>query len=1034
MKNNDLKLKLRFALMAVLLFLGATAFAQQISVNGVVKDAATGEPIFGVNILENGTSNGTITDFDGKFTIQVSAKATLTVKYVGYQTLQVPVSGKKSLEISLKEDAIAIGEVLVIGYGTVKKNDVTGSVAAIKPDDMNKGLVTNAQDMLTGKIAGVNVTSGGGSPGGGATIRIRGGSSLSASNDPLIVIDGLAMDNDGIKGVSNPLSTINPNDIESFTVLKDASATAIYGSRASNGVIIINTKKGKNNQKPVVSYDGNASMSQLTKFYDVLSADEFRSLIQERLPDDYSKLGTANTNWQEQVYQKAISHDHNLSIMGGYKNIPYRVSLGYTNQNGIIKTSNFERYTGAVNISPSFFDDHLKVNINAKGMLVNNRYADTGAIGQAAAYDPTQPVTSDEELYVKSFGGYYQAYNPIPITDDMYNPNIYVKDINGVPNGIWFNTLAVRNPVATLMLKDDRAASKNFIGSAEFDYQFHWLPELRAHLNLGTDRAYGKQTIDIPVTAASDHNWGRAGYEEIWKFNNSLNFWMQYAKDIDVHSFNVMGGYEWQHFHRNGHKEYYGKVLYDADKDGTLEDGETWYNPQYPPDWATESKLVSFFGRANYSYANRYLFTATVRYDGSSRFAPENRWSLFPSFALGWKINEEGFLSDVREIDDLKLRLGYGITGQQNIGQGDYPWIPVYEDNIQGALYPFEDSTGQLYYYPTSRPNVYNKLIKWEETTTENVGLDFSLFKSRISGTVDYYYRRSDNLLNVIDLPAGTNFSNRVISNIGTMEINGYEISLDGKIISTKDLSWQVGFNLSRNENNITKLTASSSASQRVEVGGISTGVGAYAQAHVVGHPAYSYYVYEQVYDETTGLPIEGEFVDRNGDETVNSDDMYYYKDRAPDYTMGLTSKLIIKDFDLSFSMHSNIGNYVYNDVAARSHNMSDTGLYSSSGNGYFINKPASALVTNFTENNNIQHFSDYYVQNASFVRVDNITLGYSFKKISDVITSGRIFATVQNPLVITNYSGLDPEVFDGIDRELYPRPVVTMLGVSLKF
>ncbi len=1044
MKNNDFKLKLRFAFTAVILFLGIATYAQQLSVNGVVRDAETGEPIFGVNILENGTSNGTITDFDGKFTIQASAKATLTLKYVGYQTQEVAVNGQNSLVVNLKEDAIAIGEVLVIGYGTVKKNDATGSLTAIKPDEMNKGLVTNAQDMLAGKIAGVSVTSGGGSPGASATIRIRGGSSLSASNDPLIVIDGLAMDNEGIKGVSNLLSTINPNDIESFTVLKDASATAIYGSRASNGVIIINTKKGKANQKPMISYDGTASVSQLGKYYDVLSADEFRSLVtdvfSETQPDVVAQLGTANTDWQREIYQKAFSQDHNISIMGGYKNIPYRVSLGYTNQNGIIKTSNFERVTGTVNLSPSFLDDHLKVNVNAKGMYAKNRYADTGAIGQAAAYDPTQPVMSDDELYVKSFGGYYQAYNLIPVTDAMYNPNIHVVNVwdevkqVDVPNAVWFNTLAVRNPVASLMQKNDVANSQNFIGNAEFDYKFHWLPELRAHLNLGTDQAYGKQEITIPVQAASDHNWGRGGYEEISKFNNSLNFWMQYAKESGLHTFDVMGGYEWQHFYREGHKEYYGLVLYDADKNGTLDEGETWYNPQYPPDWATENKLVSFFGRANYSYANRYLLTATVRYDGSSRFAPENRWGLFPSFAFAWKINEEGFLADVREIDDLKLRLGYGITGQQNIGQGDYPWIPVYKDNIQGAYYPFEDADGNITYYPTSRPNAYNADLKWEETTTYNAGLDFGFFKSRLTGSVDYYFRRSENLLNVIDIPMGTNFSNRVISNIGILDNEGFEIALDAKLISQKDFSWQVGVNGAHNKNTIQKLTTGSGEGTNVFVGSISTGVGAYIQAHSVGHPSHSFYVYEQVYDETTGLPIEGEFVDRNEDGTVNASDMYYHESPTPDFTLGLTNKLIYKQFDFSFSVRSSIGNYMYNDVAARSHNMSDTGIFSSSGNGYFVNKPASALVTNFTENKPDSHFSDYYIQDASFVRVDNISLGYSFKKALDVISSGRIFATVQNPLVFTNYTGLDPEVFDGIDRELYPRPIITMIGVSLKF
>lgn len=1038
MKHFDFKLSLRNTFTALMMFAGMLiASAQQISLSGVVKDAVTGEPIFGVNILENGSSNGTITDFDGNFTIQVSSKATLTFKYVGYLTQEVAVNGRNKLTVAMKEDAIAIGEVLVIGYGTVRKDDATGSVTAIKPDEMNKGLTTNAQDMLAGKIAGVSVTTGGGSPGGGATIRIRGGSSLSASNDPLIVIDGLAMDNEGIKGVSNLLSTINPNDIESFTVLKDASATAIYGSRASNGVIIINTKKGKANQKPMITYDGNLSMSTLDKQYDVLSADDFRSLIQTTFadqPDVLAELGTASTNWQDQIYQNASNQDHNVSIAGGIKNIPYRASIGYTNQNGVLKTSHFERYTGSLNLSPSFMDDHLKININAKAMYVKNRYADTGAIGSASAFNPTQPVTTSEEPWATSFDGYYQTYNRLAKTTSLIDGIYTMTDANNKTYEIWYNTLSIRNPVASLYQKNDQATSRDFIGSASADYQFESIPELRAHLNLGTEQAYGKQTLWVSTKSASDHNWGRDGYEEISKFNNSLNFWMQYAKDLGLSKFDVMGGYEWQHFYKDGSNQYQGLVKFDANANGVIDETEGFYNPT-SKSWITESKLVSFFGRANYSFASKYLLTATVRMDGSSRFAPENRWGLFPSFAFAWKLNEEDFLSDLDQLSDLKLRLGYGITGQQNINQGDYPYIPVYALNIQGAYYPFENADGTLTYYPTSRPNAYNKDLKWEETTTYNAGLDFGFFNSRLTGNLDYYFRRTDNLLNVIDIPMGTNFSNRVISNIGMMENQGLEIALDAKIISKKDFSWQLGVNASHNENIIRKLTTGSGAGTKVLVGGISSGVGAFIQAHAVDHAANSFYVYEQVYDETTNLPIEGEFVDRNLDGQVNSDDMYFYKKPTPDLSLGMSSKLIYKNFDFSFSVRGSIGNYMYNDVAARGQNASSTGLYQQgSGVGYFINKPVSAMKTNFQNTSSIQQFSDYYIENASFARVDNITLGYSFDKLFNVITSGRIYTTLQNPLVITNYSGLDPEVFDGIDRELYPRPVISMIGVSLKF
>lgn len=1019
MNNKTYTYTLRKLWSVVVIVLATVSLsAQQLSVSGVVKDAVNGEPLFGVNILEKGTSNGTITNLDGEFTLSVPANAVLIFRYVGYQALEVPVAGKTRLNISLTEDAVAIGEVLVIGYGTVKKNDATGSVTAIKPDAMNKGMTTNAQDMLAGKIAGVNVVSAGGAPGAGATIRIRGGSSLSASNDPLIVIDGLAMDNNGIKGVANFLSTINPNDIESFTVLKDASATAIYGSRASNGVIIINTKKGEKNQKPQVSYEGNASISTLNQRYDVLSGDEFRTLVNTVYadqPDVLAELGTHNTDWQEQIYQNALSTDHNISVTGGYKNIPYRVSMGYTNQEGVIKTSHFERITGAVSLSPTFFDDHLRVNLNVKGMWVKNRYAETGAVGSAVGMDPTQPVTSEEEPFKSSFGGYFQWYNMIEGNDGITKP--------------WFNTLAPRNPVSTLLLKDDVARSRDFIGSADFNYKFHGMPELRANLSLGTERAFGRQELMLPVTAASDHNWGRTGWDEISKSNESLNAWLQYAKEAGLHNFDVMGGYEWQHFYREGQSDFRGLMRFDSNEDGTIDATDKYYDERINA-WKTENFLVSFFGRANYSFAGKYLLTATVRLDGSSRFSKENRWGTFPSFAFAWKINEEDFLAEVDQLSDLKLRLGYGITGQQDLGQGDYPYIPVFKENKDGAYYPFEEN-GELVYVDTYRPNVFNNNLKWEETTTYNAGIDFGFFKQRLTGSLDYYHRITNDLLNVVDIPMGTNFSNRVVSNIGSLTNNGIELALNGRIISRKDISWEVGLNLTHNRNEITKLTTGTGEGYYVATGGISTGTGTNAQAHAVGHPASSFYVYKQVYDDN-GKPIEGEFADLNPDGIINSQDLYFYKSPAPDLLAGLSSKFIYKDFDFSFSMRSSIGNYMFNDVAARSHDMSDTGIWSTSG--FFSNKPRSAMETNFNQNKTNAHLSDYYVQDASFLRMDNITAGYSFKDILGVISEARIYATVQNPFVITAYSGLDPEKFDGIDRDLYPRPMVSLIGVSLKF
>lgn len=982
------------------LLMSASVVAQTgpVNVRGTVKDAK-GEAIIGANILLQGTSSGTVTDYDGNFALQAPANGVLEISYIGYRPQTIPINNQTTINIVLEEDTELLDEVVVIGYGTVKKDDATGSVTAIKPDNINKGLVTNAQDMITGKIAGVNVVSGGGTPGGGSTIRIRGGSSLSASNDPLIVIDGLAMDNDGIKGVANPLSMVNPNDIETFTVLKDASATAIYGSRASNGVIIITTKKGLAGTKPTVSYEGNLSLSNVKKTIDVWTADQFRNYVNDLYKgvndEAISKLGTANTDWQKEIYRGALSTDHNVSILGGFKNLPYRFSLGYTNQNGILKTSNFKRYTGALNLSPSLLDDHLKMNLNAKGMYVTNRFADTGAVGSAAAMDPTQPIMSSEPVHQDLFGGYFQWYT--------------TTEKDGVKQNN-FNSLAVRNPVAMLNLKKETSVAKNFIGSADFDYRFHFMPQLRAHLGLGIDLSNGKQDLYVDKANAQDHPHGRTGWEKIFKTNKSLNYYMQYISDFsDIHTLDIMGGYEWQHFYREGKNDFVGL-------DGYL---------PITREWKSENYLVSFFGRLNYNIANKYLFTATLRNDGSSRFAKEHRWSLFPSFAFAWKMVEEGFMKDQRLFSDLKLRLGYGITGQQNILQGDYPYIPVYSENIDGAYYPIGDE-----YLTTYRPDAYNKNLKWEETTTYNAGLDFGFLNNRITGAIDYYKRDTKDLINVIEIPAGTNFKNRVVSNIGSMTNTGVEFSINGDVIRNKDFSWNLGYNVTYNDNEITKLTAGERENYVVETGGISSGTGNNVQAHAVGFPASSFYVYEQVYDNS-GKPIEGLFVDRNGDGKINDDDRYFFHNPVADVLMGLSSRLTYKHIDFSFTLRASLGNYVYNDVAARGANIGIGGVWSTSG--FFANKPISALETNFVGLTNY-YFSDYYVQNASFLRMDNITLGYNFTHLIPGLTNARLFFTVQNPFILTKYKGLDPEVWGGIDRDIYPRPMTSIMGLSLTF
>lgn len=1006
--KKSLRLKALLTLL-VGLFLSIGAFAQQIAVKGHVKDT-TGEPVIGANVLVKGTTNGTITDFDGNFMLNVPKDAILSVSFVGYKSAEVKAAS--TVMVTLEDDSQVLDAVVVIGYGSVKKNDMTGSVTAIKPDKLNKGLITNAQDMMTGKIAGVSVISKGGAPGEGATIRIRGGSSLTAENDPLIVIDGLAMDNKGVKGLANPLSMVNPNDIESFTVLKDASATAIYGSRASNGVIIITTKKGQAGARPTISYDGNVSVSTVKSTVDVMDGDQFRSFIKDIWGEDseaYSKLGNANTDWQKEIFRPAVSTDHNLTISGGLKNMPYRVSFGYTNQNGIVKTSKFERYTASVSLAPSFFEDHLKVNANLKGMIAKNRYADGSAVGSAVSFDPTQSVRSDDPYHQYYFDGYFQ----------------WNTDASSLNDDTWkrtFNSNAPGNPVALLEEKDDRAISKSLIGNLELDYKFHFLPDLHAHVNGGMDLSTGKQYTDVSPYSSTNNYYGSYGWEQKDKYNLSLNAYLQYSKDFtDKHRFDVMAGYEWQHFHDTSDQEYWG--LYPLSNNVVENRGQRYNNTSSGS--ATESYLVSFFGRVNYTLLDRYLFTATVRQDGSSRFHKNNRWGLFPSFALGWKLKEEAFLKDVDVLSDLKLRLGYGITGQQNINSGDYPYLTVYETNKDGAYYPI------LGEGTTYRPNAYNPDLKWEKTTTYNVGLDFGFLNNRINGAVDYYYRKTTDLLNSVFVSAGTNFKNKVLSNVGSLENSGIEFSINSKPVVTTDWTWDLGFNITYNKNEITKLTTGDSENYYVAAGdNIGGGRDMKAMAHAVGHPASSFYVYQQVYDEN-GKPIENEFVDRNGDGTINGDDRYFYKKPTADVLMGLTSRLSYKSWDFSFSLRASLNNYVYNSVEAGGSDCNPTSVYSF---GALNNRPLMGVANNIQNLKDNTLLSDYFVQNASFMKCDNITLGYSFKKLFGAPIGGRVYAAVQNVFTITKYKGLDPEVEKGLDNNIYPRPLTTLIGLSLNF
>ena len=1034
MKQVKFKMPRRALVLTGGLLLAASSWAQSGAIKGQVKDAA-GEPVMGATITANGKAVG-VTDLDGNYSINVAPGTEITITYIGMTPQKVAAAN--GAVITLQDDSKTLNDVVVIGYGVAKKNDLTGSVTAIKPDEMNHGLQTNATDMIQGKIAGVNVISNDGTPGGGATIRVRGGSSLNASNDPLIVIDGLAMDSYGVKGLSNPLSMVNPNDIESFTVLKDASATAIYGSRASNGVIIITTKKGRKGQRtPKVSYSGNLTIATKRKTLDVLDGPEFTSFVEKLYGKDseaYKALGWtddkgvqhfANTDWQDEIYRTAVSHDHNITVTGGVANMPYRVSLGYTNNQGIVKTSDFSRYTASFNLSPSFLNDHLTFNINGKGMIAKNHYADGGAIGAAAYMDPTKPVTADNTIYNKYFGGYTQWYMASEVGD---------------PSWPWgYNRNSTSNPVALLNQKNDRAISRSLVGNIEANYKVHGFEDLQLHVNAGMDLSNGRQWTDYDRTSRDHNYFGYTGWSSQKSYNLQLSMYAQYShdwlgkgtKDAPDHHFDIMGGYEYQHYHTSSDYANYGTYLNDivnasgetihkaGEKYGEISSNTTVTN------YKSENFIVSFFGRMNYTLLNRYMLTFTLRDDGSSRFHKDGRWGLFPSLALAWRINDEPFLRDVKAINDFKLRLGWGKTGQQE-GIGDYTWIPTYTPNQAYTYYPLGNK-GVTY-----RPDVYNPNLTWEKTTTWNAGLDLSLLNNRLTFNLDYYYRKTTDLINTVYVAAGGNFKNTKTDNVGSLHNEGIEFATTIRPIVTKDFTWEMNYNVAYNKNKIDELTSGTGDSYYVETGS-TVGTGGKVMAHAVGHSRSAFRVYQQVYD-ADGNPVFNTFVDRNNDGVISDADKYYYYKPDPDVTMGMAHKFIYKNWDLGFTMRASLGNYVYNNILSGSMNTGKGSIYSL---GYLSNRLTDALNLGFSDTGN-EAFSDMFVQNASFLKMDNITLGYSFNNLFKCGNysgiGGRVYATVQNVFTITNYKGIDPEVQSGFDSNMYPRPFQVIFGVNLNF
>ena len=1001
MKRN---LMFKVLLMLVIgCFLSIDAFAQQITVKGLVKDTA-GEPIIGANVVIKGTTNGTITDFDGNFQLNANKGDIIVISFIGYQPQEAQAAS--SMNIILKDDTELLDEVVVIGYGSVKKDDLSGSVVAIKAEEMNKGAVTSPQELIMGKVPGLSVSQGDGAPGAGSTIRIRGGASLNASNDPLIVIDGIPVSNDAAPGTPNALATINPNDIETFTVLKDASATAIYGSRASNGVIIIQTKKGTQD-KIKVSYSGTFTAKDPYKRIETLDAQSFREVMQAQYPEGTAQSAdiqrilnvypNQSTDWQDAIYQTGLSTDQNIGIAGKAGFMPFRISLGYNTEKGTLKTSKYERYTGAVNLSPKFFDNHLSVDINVKGTINKNRFADSGAVGAAAFFDPTKPIYDEENRY----NGYWNW---------------------GIVQGAQAD-LATQNPLSLLYDRNNHGTTKRSLGNIQLDYKIHGLEDLHANLNLGYDvaKTTGRNFVNSnSVQSSLDKTFTGLGQGNTWnnlRRNHLLDFYMNYAKNIESikSNFDIMAGYSWQHFYYANHDITYSNPTEDLGaKEGyTYDANERHYIRDDHRRIPYENYLISFFGRLNYNFMDRYLLTATLRRDGSSRFSENNRWGLFPSAALAWTISNEPFMKATENVlSKLKLRLGYGVTGQQEIG--DYQYI---------TSYSFSTNPNTTYLGTTLlKPNGYSPDLKWEQTTTYNVAIDFGFLNNRINGSIEYYQKHTKDLLNTISAAAGTNFINLITANVGKMKNKGVEANVNAIAIQSKDFTWEVGYNITWNDSKITKLTTTFNPDYQ----GIDAGTN---QKHQVGEMPGTFYLYQQVYDEN-GKPIQNAFVDRNNDGQITEADRYLtHKSPMAKVYMGFSSQFSYKKWDLGFNLRANFGNYVYNGVASGNSTSNNYG-----GKGFITNLYNGFQDTGFTLlNTSEQMASDYFLENASFLKMDNITLGYSFQNLFAAKLSGRISASVQNVFTISKYSGLDPEC-GAIDSNIWPRPRTYTIGLNLNF
>ncbi len=970
-------------LLFLFLLLPISILAQN-AVSGVVHDKTSGQPLPGVNVVIQGSTSGTSTDFDGKFKVSNLKKGDkIGFSFIGYKTLTIDYSNQSTLNVSLEEESNQLQEVVVqVGYGTVKKKDATGSVTTVTTKDFNKGANVTAENLLNGRVAGLTINTSG-APGSGSQIRIRGGASLNASNDPLIVVDGLPIDNSTSTGSTSVLASINPATIESITVLKDASATAIYGSRASNGVIIITTKKGGKNLE--VDYNFQLGIGKSTGQVDVFSADKYRDLVNANRPELAYLLGNSKTNWQDAIYKTAEMVDQSVSLKGNFlKAIPTRLTFGRTYQEGLRLTNEFKRNSVSVSMNPSFLDNHLKLRLNANYSNEKNRFTD-GVEGTALRFDPTQPIYDAANT---AYGGFFQYVNS-----------------NGTPQAN-----SASNPVAQLLQTHDNGLSDRIFGNFEIDYKLHSFPDLRAVMNLGYDHGEGtrRKTVDDNSRAAynGENKYGVDTYSNEIKTNKLFDGYLVYNKTISNLKLEATGGYSYQKFERERY------------------DSFNQLNPnEQAPDVTKygDVVLVSFFGRTNLNFNDKYLLTLTYRRDGTSRFSEANRWGNFPSAAFAWKIKDESFLKNSKFFSDLKLRLGWGVTGQQDLGDSaNFLFLEPYSVGSNISQYIFGPTPT-----PVGIPTFRNVDVKWEETTTYNGGLDFGFFKNRLTGSVELFYKKTKDLLSYAAISDGSNFSNAGFQNIGNLSTKGAEITLNADVVKSNNFNWNVNFNASKFERRIDKLALGAD----ILTGGIGGGTGGTIQIHSEGYTPNSFYVFKQLYDVDHNA-IQGAYADLNGDGIVNDKDRYIKFNSDPDFTLGFASIMNYKNLDFSFNLRASVGNHNYNNINSVS------GYYSQIQGGTVLsNVPVAILDTNFTEAGSLGTQSDIYIEDASFLRMDNITLGYTFPKWLDGKASLRLSAGIQNVFVITNYSGLDPEITNnGIDDTIYPRQRTVLFGANIKF